>query len=134
MSGFKIGNAFIENGLCLAPLAGVSDYAFRQVCRLCGAEYTVSEMVSAKALCYEMKIRKNDKSLARSAPLAFVDEKSLPHAVQIFGRESTFMAQAARLIENRSYFGCESECAPTAIDINMAAPFTRLYQTGKEAL
>ena len=47
----KIGEVEIRHGVCLAPLAGVSDRSFRQVARAFGAEYTVSEMVSAKALC-----------------------------------------------------------------------------------
>jgi len=131
MSGLKIGNSKLKYGLFLAPLAGVSDYAFRQVSKMCGAEYTVSEMVSAKALCYEMRIRKQDKSLARTAPLAFVDKQSLPHAVQIFGCESKFMAEAARLIEGCAYFGCDSECPPTAIDINMGCPVNKVVSNGE---
>ncbi len=131
MSGFKLGNTEVKHGLCLAPLAGVSDYAFRHICRMCDVEYTVSEMVSAKALCYEMKIRKNDKSLARTAPLAFVDKNSMPHAVQIFGSESEFMAEAARLIENCAYFGCESDTAPVAIDINMGCPVNKVVSNGE---
>ena len=49
----KIKDIEIKNGICLAPLAGVSDRTFRRMARRYGAEYTVSEMVSAKALCYE---------------------------------------------------------------------------------
>ena len=58
MSNIKIGNVELKHGLFLAPLAGVSDRAFRDVCRKHGAEYTVSEMVSAKALCYEQLVKK----------------------------------------------------------------------------
>ena len=49
----KIGNITLEKGLMLAPMAGFTAYSFRMICRERGAEYTVSEMVSAKALCYE---------------------------------------------------------------------------------
>ena len=49
----KIGNTELTHGLFLAPMAGVTDRSFRRVCRRFGAEYTVSEMVSAKALVYE---------------------------------------------------------------------------------
>ena len=51
----KIGNVEISSPLALAPMAGVTDLAFRQVCRNLGAGYTVTEMVSAKALCYQDK-------------------------------------------------------------------------------
>ena len=60
MGAIKIGNYTLRHGLFLAPLAGVSDRAFRDVCRAEGAEYTVSEMVSAKALCYEQRTKKED--------------------------------------------------------------------------
>ena len=61
MSNINIGNFKLKHGLFLAPLAGVSDRAFRDICRRHGAEYTVSEMVSAKALCYEQATKKLDK-------------------------------------------------------------------------
>ena len=48
----KIGNVILKHGLMLAPMAGFTDYSFRKICKEQGAEYTVSEMVSAKALCY----------------------------------------------------------------------------------
>ena len=51
----QIGNVKLENGLFLAPMAGATDRSFRRFCRERGAEFTVSEMVSAKALCYEQK-------------------------------------------------------------------------------
>ena len=54
----KIGNAELTHGLMLAPMAGVTDRAFRNVCRGFGAEYLVSEMVCAKALCYEELCKK----------------------------------------------------------------------------
>ena len=49
----KIGNTTLRHGLMLAPMAGVTDRSFRAMCREYGAEYTVSEMVCAKAMCYE---------------------------------------------------------------------------------
>jgi tRNA-dihydrouridine synthase B len=48
----KIGETLLKHGLILAPMAGVTDRTFRRICLSHGAEYTVSEMVSAKALCY----------------------------------------------------------------------------------
>ena len=57
LRGFSLGETRIKHGLVLAPMAGATDYAFREVCKKCGAELTVSEMVSAKALCYEQGIK-----------------------------------------------------------------------------
>ena len=48
----QIGNVQINSRLALAPMAGVTDAAFRQICSELGAGYTVTELVSAKALCY----------------------------------------------------------------------------------
>ena len=59
--GITIGNTEIKNGLLLAPMAGFTDFSFRKICRELGAEYTVSEMVSAKALCYEQISQQNDE-------------------------------------------------------------------------
>ena len=71
MSNIRIGNFELKHGLFLAPLAGVSDRAFRDICRRHGAEYTVSEMVSAKALCYEQR-KKDPKNRSVSGQLASI--------------------------------------------------------------
>ena len=69
----KIGNAELKHGIMLAPMAGATDHAFRTVCRSFGAEYLVSEMVCAKALCYEQKIKKSlTSSPSKTAPLAAI--------------------------------------------------------------
>ena len=126
----KIGNTYLTHGLFLAPMAGVTDRSFRRVCRANGAEYTVSEMVSAKAICYEMLSKK--KSVAsKTAPLAAVMRDEAPMAVQIFGSEPEFMARAAALIESGEYLGCTSEIPPTAIDINMGCPVHKIVSNGE---
>ena len=51
----KIGNVDIQTPVALAPMAGVTDLAFRTICKRLGAGYTVTEMVSAKALCFQDK-------------------------------------------------------------------------------
>ena len=130
MSQIKIGNVSLCHGLFLAPLAGVSDRAFRNVCRACGAEYTVSEMVSAKALCYEQLSKKSSVPV-RTAPLASVYQSEMPLAIQLFGCEPPFMAEAARLIEQRCYRGCTSDTAPAAIDINMGCPVPKIVGNGE---
>lgn len=127
MGNIQIGGFHLKHGLFLAPLAGVSDRAFREVCRAEGAEYTVSEMVSAKALCYEQKSRK----ALRTAPLASVFAYEMPMAVQLFGSEPEFLAEAAKMIEERSYNGCPSDTAPAAIDINMGCPVHKVVANGE---
>lgn len=127
--GFKIGNAELKYGLMLAPMAGVTDKTFRSICRSFGAEYTVSEMVSAKALCYESRSKKQSASV--TASLAYVSCDELPFAVQLFGSEPEFMAEAAKMIEELSYKGCRSQCPPTAIDINMGCPMRKITGNGE---
>ena len=119
----------LPHGLALAPLAGVSDRAFRRVCRSLGADYTVSEMVSAKALVYEQRAKEKDRSV--SGRLASVRREELPMAVQLFGHEPDFMAEAARMLESNDYKGCVSECPPSAIDINMGCPVRKVTGNGE---
>ena len=130
MSIVTFGNVTLPHGLALAPLAGVSDRAFRRVCRACGADFTVSEMVSAKALCYEQR-KKTAGEKSVSGQLASVMRDELPMAVQIFGSEPDFMAEAARMIQANEYIGCMSEVPPSAIDINMGCPVKKVTGNGE---
>lgn len=128
----KIGNTELKHGIMLAPMAGATDHAFRTVCRSFGAEYLVSEMVCAKALCYEQKIKKSiTASPSKTAPLAAIREGELPMAVQIFGSEPSFMAEAAKMIAENSYRGTTSLFTPTAIDINMGCPVPKVVSNGE---
>ncbi|MBQ9978979.1 MAG: tRNA dihydrouridine synthase DusB [Clostridia bacterium] len=128
----KIGNTELKHGIMLAPMAGATDHAFRTVCRSFGAEYLVSEMVCAKALCYEQKIKKSlSASPSKTAPLAAIREGELPMAVQIFGSEPSFMAEAAKMIAENSYRGTTSLFTPTAIDINMGCPVPKVVSNGE---
>ena len=130
MPTVTFGNVTLPHGLALAPLAGVSDRAFRRVCRACGADFTVSEMVSAKALCYEQR-KKSTKERSVSGLLASVMADEVPMAVQIFGSEPDFMAEAAKMIEANEYIGCMSEVPPSAIDINMGCPVRKVAGNGE---
>lgn len=73
----RIGQVDIPSQLALAPMAGVTDAAFRQICAGLGAGLTCTELVSAKALCYQDK---------KSIPLLQMGENETPAAAQIFGR------------------------------------------------
>lgn len=127
-----IGTTILEHGVMLAPMAGVTDRTFRLLCRRFGAEYLVSEMVSAKALCYEQRSkRKEAERLSGTAPLAALTREESPMAVQLFGSEPAFMAEAAVMLETSSYRGCLSEVAPSAIDINMGCPVRKITGNGE---
>mgnify|MGYP000216669012 CR=1 FL=1 len=82
----KIGSVTVNGKLYLAPMAGVTDLAFRQICRELGAGMSCTELVSAKALCYQDK---KSRGLLKLAP----NEK--PAAAQIFGSDIPCMAEAA---------------------------------------
>lgn len=132
MGKVQFGAVGLRHGLCLAPLAGVSDSVFRAFARRFGAEYTVSEMVSAKALCYEQSCRRSPTpSRIRTAPLAAVRRSELPMAVQLFGAEPKFLAEAARLLEAGNYRGACGEVPPSAIDINMGCPMAKIVGNGE---
>ncbi len=115
--------------LMLAPMAGVTDYAFRRVCRAQGAEYTVSEMISAKALVYEQRSRR--PRAAGSAPLAAIRPGETHHALQLFGSEPAFMAEAAALLASGEYSGAVAGEPPAAIDINMGCPVPKVAGNGE---
>ncbi len=120
----KIGNEILKHGLLLAPMAGVTDRVFRNICAKYGAEYTVSEMVCAKSLCYEQNSKK--KEFSTTAALASIQDGDATVAIQIFGSEPDFMAEAARMIADGSYKNCISTQKPIAIDINMGCPVRKI--------
>ena len=108
----QIGNLSVENPLFLAPMAGVTDWAFRTVCARLGAGVTVTEMVSSRALVYKDQ---------KTAKLLRKNEGSLCGA-QIFGNDPEIMAQGARLALEIS--GCDF------LDINMGCPMPKIANSG----
>ncbi|MBR5538494.1 MAG: tRNA dihydrouridine synthase DusB [Clostridia bacterium] len=116
----KICNIDIPHGLCLAPLAGVSDRAFRMICRSHGAEYLTSEMVSAAAICY------GDK---KTPELCRFGDEELPIALQLFGSRPDFMREAAKRISDGTL--ADYVKIPSAIDINMGCPVRKIVSNGE---
>ena len=112
----NIQNVTIPGKLSLGPMAGVTDAAFREVCRAQGAALTCTEMVSAKALTY------NDK---KTKDLLYIPEGEHPAAAQIFGHEPDVMAQAARIALEQS--------GADIIDINMGCPVGKIVNNGDGA-
>lgn len=107
--------------LILAPMAGFTDAPMRTLCRRLGADYTVTEMVSAAALCF---------GDAKTAPLADLTPDDPPAAVQLFGHDPDQMERAAALIADGSYRGCASAVRPAAIDLNMGCPVKKIALSG----
>ena len=108
----RLGNLTIESGAALAPMAGVTDWAFRTVCAELGAVMTTTEMVSSRALMYQDKksiglLRKNDGCVC---------------GVQIFGNDPACMAEAAAKASELS--GCDF------VDINMGCPMPKIAGNG----
>ena len=102
----------LEAKLILAPMAGVTDWAYRTIAAAYGADITVTEMVSSRALCYGDKktlqlLRKNEGSVC---------------GVQIFGNDPDMMARGARIALEKS--GCDF------IDINMGCPMPKIANSG----
>ena len=114
--------------LMLAPMAGYSDRHLRRICGGYGADLAVTEMVSAKALCYEQIGKRKGES--KTAALAHI-EKGLPTAIQLFGCEPEFIARAVELIASGNYRGFDSEARPCAIDINMGCPVRKVVSNGE---
>ena len=109
---WKIGNVEIENPFVLAPMAGVTDLAFRRLCKEQGAGLICMEMISAKAISYH---NKNTKALME------IDPVEHPVSMQLFGNEPELMAQVAASIEEQPF---------DILDINMGCPVTKVVNNG----
>ena len=109
----KIGSLSLDGNVFLAPVAGYSDRAFRSICADCGADFAYTEMVSAEALTRNNL--KTEQLMAR-AP----NEKA--YAVQIFGGKAQTMADAARIVLEKT----TAEC----IDINGGCPVPKIIKSG----
>jgi len=109
----KFGNLEIKTKVAFAPMAGVSDIAFRTICRELGAELTYTEMVSAKALVYKDK---------KTHSILKIAEGESPVAVQIFGSDVSTMAEAAPMAYEMS--------GADFIDINMGCPVGKIVKSG----
>lgn len=108
----KIKDIEFENNIFLAPMAGIADRAFRELCINYGAGYTVTEMVSSKGLTM------GDK---KSKELLTLGETENPAGAQIFGDDAEIMAQAAKKC---------LEFHPNIIDINMGCPAPKIAMNG----
>ena len=90
----KIGNVQLDNEVFLSPMAGVTDLPFRTICKEKGCGMLYTEMINAKALCYDDE---NTKKMLR------MDKDEHPVAVQIFGSDPEFMGKAAIIMNHIRY-------------------------------
>ena len=112
MDNLNIGGVPLKSHAVLAPMAGVSDRAYRELCVRFGAAYCVSEMVSSKALSFNSK---------KSEELMEISDLERPCGIQIFGDDPKCMADAAKHpLENK----------PDIIDINMGCPAPKISSNG----
>ena len=106
---FKIGNVKIENNVCLAPMAGICNSAFRRIARQMGAGLIFAEMVSDKALCYDSK---------KTLDMLYMTEEERPIAQQIFGSDKESFEKAAKIVYEKMH--------PDIVDINMGCPVPKV--------
>lgn len=107
----KIGNVEIKNRIIMAPMAGITNVAFRKIIKEFGAGLVVSEMISDKALCYG-----NQKTI----DMLTIDDDEHPVSIQIFGGDVESMVTAAKFVDEHS--NCD------IIDINMGCPVNKVLK------
>lgn len=108
----KIGNVQLNNKVFLSPMAGVTDLPFRLICKEKGCGMLYTEMINAKALCYDDE---NTKKMLK------IEDEEHPIAVQIFGSEPEFMGKAASIM---------NEYPNEILDINMGCPAPKVIKNG----
>ncbi len=112
-TGFYIGDVYIPGVLCLGPMAGVTDFTYRKLCREQGCKLVCTEMVSAKALFYN---NKNTDALIKT------DGSEAPLAVQIFGSDPDILTDMALRLEEGPY---------DIIDFNMGCPVPKIVKNNE---
>jgi len=110
----KISNIQFENDVFLAPMAGITDIAFRGLCKELGCGLLYTEMVSAKGLYYGSS---NTEALMK------ISEKEKPVAIQIFGNDPKIMASACEIFNKR-----DDICM---VDVNMGCPVPKIIKNGE---
>ena len=103
---------FYKNKVILAPMAGVTDLPFRTICKACGADLVVSEMISSRGLHYKDK---------KTAMLLTTNAEEAPLIVQLFGNEPEIMAESAKALEDMGV---------SYLDINMGCPAPKIVKNG----
>ena len=108
----NIGNVSLDNRVFLSPMAGVTDLPFRLICKQKGCGMLYTEMINAKALCY------NDENTKK---MTKIEDEEHPIAIQIFGSEPEYMGRAAEILNSHSN---------EILDINMGCPAPKVIKNG----
>ncbi len=106
---FSFGNIQLENNIFLAPMAGVTDLAFRTICHKHGCALSYTEMVSAKALCHNSQKTED-----------MLETMSFPSAVQVFGHDPEVLGKVSQKVSEKGLF----------VDINMGCPAPKIVNNG----
>lgn len=109
---WKIGNVEIPNQVVVAPMAGVTNSAFRVICKRFGAGYVVCEMISDRGIMYHNQ---------RTLNMMDVDPEEHPMGIQIFGGTKETLVEAAKYVDQHT--------AADVIDINMGCPVNKVVKT-----
>ena len=109
---WKIGNVEIPNQVVVAPMAGVTNSAFRVICKRFGAGYVVCEMISDRGIMYHNQ---------RTLDMMDVDPEEHPMGIQIFGGTKETLVEAAKYVDQHT--------AADVIDINMGCPVNKVVKT-----
>ncbi|POG99280.1 tRNA dihydrouridine synthase DusB [Fructilactobacillus lindneri] len=109
---WKIGNVKIDNPLVVAPMAGVTNSAFRLICKKFGAGLVVCEMISDRGIMYNNK---------KTLDMVNVEATEHPMSIQIFGGNKDTLVEAAKFIDQKT--------AADVIDINMGCPVNKVVKT-----
>ncbi|NBG89685.1 tRNA dihydrouridine synthase DusB [Isachenkonia alkalipeptolytica] len=109
---------FMKGKVILAPMAGITDRAFREICSEEGADFVYTEMVSAKALCY------GDKKTQGLLDMGEPGEEKTPYGIQIFGSEPEVIGEAVNRLNPRDH---------TLLDLNLGCPAPKVVKNGDGA-
>ena len=109
----KIGNVTLDNGLVLAPMAGVTDLPYRFICKEQGCGLVYTEMISAKAIFYNNR---------NTLPLMEIKPEERPVSLQLFGSEPELMGEMAKKIEEQPF---------DILDVNMGCPVPKVVNNGE---
>ena len=110
-----------KNKIISAPMAGITDRAYRVISRRFGADICISEMISSLAVHYEDK---------KTASLAHIENDDMPIGLQIFGHDPEIMKECASYLSNGNYKHKKNDLTPSFIDINMGCPVKKIISNG----
>lgn len=128
---FKIGNIKLKNQISLAPMADITDAAFRTLCRKYGCGLTITEMVNAHAI-----IHSNGDELNKTQKMILFDKSEIPSCIQFFGAEKDVLVECAKILSKKCdilnfNMGCPVD---KVVDINAGSAMLKDLNSTKKIL